>query len=275
MIFEMHTDSVLRRHHVTCVGEGRQTLVLAHGFGCDQSVWRFMLPSLQARYRVVLFDFVGSGRSDLSAYDPQRYASLDGYAQDLLEICAALRLADPVFVGHSASSMIGALAAIAQPECFERLVMIGPSPCYINHPPAYTGGFEQADIVGLLEMMEHNFIGWSQAMAPVIMKNEARPELGEELSQRFCSMDPDIARRWARSIFLADHRDLLPRVPVPSLILQCADDALAPIAVGRFMQATMPGSRLREMRATGHCPHMSEPEETLALLDEYLGSPAP
>ena len=268
-------DAVVRRHQVNVVGEGSQTLVLAHGFGCDQTVWRFMVPLLQSRYRLVLFDFVGSGGSDLSAYDPQRHANLEGYAQDLAQICTALGLEAPVFVGHSASSMIGALASVGDPGLFSRLVMIGPSPCYINQPPAYVGGFEHTDIVGLLDMMDHNYIGWAEAMAPVIMKNDDRPDLGQELAQNFCRMDADIARRWARAIFLADHRERLPRVSVPTLILQCADDALAPVSVGRYMQACMPGSTLREMRATGHCPHMSEPEETVALLDDYLTGARP
>jgi len=268
-------DAVVRRHRVTVSGEGPQTLVLAHGFGCDQTVWRFMVPLLQSRYRLVLFDFIGSGGSDLSAYDPERHASLEGYAKDLAQICAALRLEAPVFVGHSASSMIGLLASVVDPGLFARLVMIGPSPCYINQPPDYVGGFEHSDIVGLLDMMDHNYIGWAEAMAPVIMKNGDRPDLGHELAHNFCRMDADIARRWARAIFLADHRESLLSISVPTLILQCADDALAPVSVGRYMQARMPGSRLREMRATGHCPHMSEPEETVALLDDYLASVQP
>lgn len=263
-------QAIIARHHVKLLGQGPVTLVLAHGFGCDQSMWRFVAPALLDRYRVVLFDYIGSGSSDPAAYDPRRYASLDGYARDVIEICTALELAAPVFVGHSASGMIGALAAIAKPGLFSHLIMVGPSPRYINDPPDYIGGFERADIEAMLDMMEHNFIGWSDAMAPIIMGNEDRPELSQELVSSFCSMDRSIARRWARAIFLGDNRDDLPRVTTPTLVMQSVDDAIAPVSVGQYMHSRLPNSTLHVMQATGHCPHMSNPDEVLAVMGAYL-----
>jgi sigma-B regulation protein RsbQ len=263
-------ETICRRHNVTQLGDGKHTLLFAHGFGCDQCMWRDVVPAYEDRFRVVLFDFVGSGRSDTSAYDPQRYASLGGYAQDILDICEALALTQTVFIGHSASAMVGALASIEQPARFAHLVMVAPSPRYINDPPSYVGGFNRADIEAMLDMMEHNFVGWAQAMAPVIMQNGERPELKETLDASFCAMDPAIALRWARTIFLADNRADLPKVTTPSLIVQCTDDAIAPLTVGEYIHAHLPRSVLRVMKATGHCPHMSEPEEFIGVLDAYL-----
>ena len=265
-----HAQAIIARNNVRQLGQGQVTLVLAHGFGCDQSMWRFVAPALLDRYRVVLFDYVGSGKSDSAAYDPRRYANLDGYARDVIEICSALELQAPVFVGHSASGMIGALAAIAQPGIFSHLILVGPSPRYINDPPAYVGGFERADIEAMLDMMEHNFVGWSDAMAPVIMGNEDRPALSQELITSFCSMDRSIARRWARAIFLGDNRDDLPQVNVPTLVMQSVDDAIAPLSVGEFVHARLPHSTLHVMKASGHCPHMSDPDEVLEVMGAYL-----
>ncbi len=266
----LSAQAIIGRNHVRQLGQGRTTIVLAHGFGCDQSMWRFVTPALLDRYKVVLFDYVGSGRSDPAAYDPRRYASLDGYARDVIEVCTALELQAPVFVGHSASGMIGALAAIAKPGLFSHLVMVGPSPRYINDQPDYIGGFERADIEAMLDMMEHNFIGWSDTMAPVIMGNEDRPELSQELVASFCSMDRTIARHWARAIFLGDNRDDLARVNVPTLVMQSVDDAIAPLSVGQFVHSRLPNSTLHVMKASGHCPHMSEPDEVLAVMGAYL-----
>ncbi|XVJ71238.1 MAG: alpha/beta hydrolase [Rhizobacter sp.] len=263
-------ETIRRRHHVTELGSGLHTLVFAHGFGCDQSMWRDVVPAYQDRFKVVLFDFIGSSHSDTSAYDPQRYATLNGYAQDVLDICEALDLNQTVFVGHSASAMIGALASVSQPERFAHLVMVAPSPRYINDPPDYVGGFNRADIEGMLDMMEHHFVGWADATAPVIMKNDDRPQLKQTLGASFCAMDPAIALRWARAIFLADNRKDLPQIKTPSLIVQCTDDAIAPLSVGQYMHAQLPRSLLRVMKATGHCPHMSEPEEFIGVLDRYL-----
>jgi len=265
-------QDVLRRNNVTILGSGTQPMLFAHGFGCDQNMWRFVTPYFESDYKLVLFDYVGSGRSDLSAYDAARYGSLEGYAQDVLDLVHALDLNDVIFVGHSVSSMVGILAANREPDRFERLILIGPSPRYINDAP-YVGGFERKDIEGLFEMMDRNFIGWANFLAPAIMKNPDRPELGEELTSSFCSTDPVIARRFAEATFLADNRDDLERVTVPSLILQCSDDMVAPTEVGEYLHRKLPGSTFRLMKATGHCPHMSDPEETVALIKDYLGAP--
>ncbi|MGH7623351.1 MAG: alpha/beta fold hydrolase, partial [Gemmatimonadaceae bacterium] len=239
------------------------------GFGCDQHMWRFVAPAFENEYKVVLFDYVGGGGSDPSAYDPKRYSSLDGYAQDVLDVIHALDLRDVIFVGHSVSSMIGILAANREPDRFARLILIGPSPRYINDPP-YVGGFERKDIDGLFEMMDRNFIGWANFLAPGIMKNPDRPELGEELVESFCSTDPVIARRFAEATFYADNRPDLAAARVPSLILQCTDDMVAPLPVGQYLDEQLPQSTMRIMKATGHCPHMSHPDETIALIAEYL-----
>ena len=265
---------VLRRNHVRVLGRGTRPMVFAHGFGCDQNMWRLVTPAFEDDYRIVLFDYVGAGGSDREAWDPERYGSLDGYARDLLDVVEALDLHDVVLVGHSVSSMVAVLAANRAPERFSRLVMIGPSPRYVDDPP-YVGGFARQDIDSLLEMMDRNFIGWAGFLAPAIMKNPDRPELGEELTGSFCSTDPVVARRFAEATFLADNRADLPHVRVPSLILQCSDDMVAPLAVGDYLHRELPGSTLRVMEATGHCPHMSHPEETIRLMQEYLAPAAP
>jgi sigma-B regulation protein RsbQ len=262
-------QDIIRRNNVKVLGKGTRPMVFAHGFGCDQNMWRFITSDFEDDYRVVLFDYVGSGHSDLAAYDLDRYSTLDGYAKDLLDVIHALDLHDVIFVGHSVSSMIGILAANQEPERFERLVLIGPSPRYINEE-SYVGGFERKDIEGLFEMMDRNFIGWANFLAPAIMKNPDRPELGEELTESFCSTDPVMARRFAEATFLADNRADLANVTVPSLILQCSNDMVAPEAVGGFMHEHLANSTLKIMQATGHCPHMSHPEETVALIKEYL-----
>lgn len=262
---------ILKRNNVTVTGKGTQPMLFAHGFGCDQHMWRFVTPSFENDYKIVLFDYVGSGESDLFAYDPDRYSTLEGYATDVLDVIRALDLRDIIFVGHSVSSMIGVLAANQEPDRFARLILIGPSPRYINDE-TYVGGFERKDIDGLFEMMDSNFIGWANFLAPAIIKNPDRPELGEELTESFCSTDPVIARRFAQATFLADNREDLARVTVPSLILQCSDDMVAPEQVGEFMNERLASSTLRVMKATGHCPHMSHPDETIALIKEYLAT---
>jgi sigma-B regulation protein RsbQ len=265
-------NSVLTRNNVNVFGSGSQPMVFAHGFGCDQNMWRFVTPAFEDEYRIVLFDYVGAGKSDIGAYDPERYGSLGGYAQDVLDICEALDLEDVILVGHSVSSMIAVLAANQAPERFARLILIGPSPRYINDPPEYVGGFERHDIEGLLEMMDKNYIGWANFLAPAIMKNPDRPELGEELTESFCSTDPVIARRFAEATFFADNRNDLPQVRVPSLVLQCSEDMIAPEAVGEYVHRQLSGSTLRMMAATGHCPHMSHPAETIEAMREYLSA---
>lgn len=260
------------RNNVTVLGRGTRPMLFAHGFGCDQHMWRYVTPAFEDDYRVVLFDYVGAGKSDLSAYDPARYADLDGYASDVLDVCHALDLHDVIFVGHSVSSMVGVLAANREPERFSRLILIGPSPRYVNDD-GYVGGFERADIDGLLETMDKNYIGWANYLAPAIMKNADRPELGEELTESFCSTDPVMARRFAEATFYADNRADLAASTVPSLILQCSEDIIAPLEVGEYLHGQLRESTFRVMHATGHCPHMSAPEETIALMKEFLASP--
>lgn len=264
------TDKILARNNVKLAGQGSQPMMFAHGFGCDQNMWRFVAPAFEEDYRIVLFDYVGSGKSDLKAYKPERYSDLKGYAQDVIEICDALHLRDVIFVGHSVSSMVGALASIERPELFKALILVVPSPCYINHPPDYKGGFDRPDIEGLLDMMDKNYIGWASFLAPVIMKNEDKPELGAELEQSFCSTDPKIARRFAEATFFSDNRADLPKVKTPSLIIQVTDDAIAPVSVGEFMHKNMPNSTLSLLDGTGHCPHMSHSRQTIEIIKNYL-----
>lgn len=259
------------RHNVNVTGTGPATMVFAHGFGCDQNMWRLMAPSFEDRYRTILYDLVGSGRSDLSAYDRARYDSLQGHADDLVEVVREFAEGPVVFVGHSVSAMIGLLAGIAAPELFEAHVMLGPSPCYINDGD-YVGGFSREDIDSLLETMEGNYLGWSSTMAPAIMGAPGQPELAEELTNSFCRTDPDIAAHFARVTFLSDNRADLTRLHAPALILQCSDDLIAPRAVGDYLQRTLADATLRVIENVGHCPHLSAPCASIAAMDEFLAS---
>jgi len=263
------TKTISARNNVKTFGNGTQPMLFAHGFGCDQNMWRYITPAFETDYKIIWFDYVGAGQSDKTAYNPERYASLEGYAKDVLEICEELHLRDVIFVGHSVSSMIGLLAAIEEPNYFSKLIMVGPSPGYINDGD-YKGGFERKDIEGLLETMEKNYIGWANFLAPNIMGNKDRPHLGQELTDSFCTTDPVIARQFAEATFFSDNRKDLQKNKVPSLILQCSDDIIAPIEVGEYLSKNLANSTLRIMKATGHCPHMSEPEETVSLIKEYL-----
>ena len=264
--------SVLDRNNVSVGGrESGRPIVFAHGFGCDQNLWRFVEPAFAQEYRTVLFDYVGAGRSDASAYDADRYSSLDGYAADVVEICEELDLRDAVFVGHSVSSMVGVLAARRAPARIGALVLVGPSPRYLNDDSSgYVGGFEERDIEGLLASLESNYLGWSAQIAPAIMGNPERPELGAELTESFCRMDPEIQKRFARATFLSDNRADLEGISVPTLVLQCSDDIIAPTAVGRFVHEKIAGSRFVQLKATGHCPNLSAPEETVAAIQAFL-----
>jgi sigma-B regulation protein RsbQ len=246
-------------------------MLFAHGFGCDQNMWRFVWPAFADEHRIVLFDHVGHGGSDRTAFDRRRYATLDGYATDVLDICDELELTDITFVGHSVSAMIGALAAVREPERFARLVLIGPSPCYIDDGD-YVGGFTHADIHGLLDSLDSNYLGWSSAMAPVIMGNPDRPELGQELDNSFCATDPEIAKHFARVTFLSDNRADLSAVRTPALVLQCREDAIAPPVVGEYVHRHLPDSELVVLRATGHCPNLSAPAETTDAIRAFLSS---
>jgi sigma-B regulation protein RsbQ len=232
-------------------------------------MWRHVWPRFAARHRIVLFDHVGAGGSDLSAYDVERYSELEGYAEDVLEICRELELSEVVFVGHSVAAMIGVLAAAKEPQLFGALVLVSPSARYIDED-GYVGGFSREDIDSLLDSMDGNYLGWSGQMAPVIMGNEDRPELGEELTNSFCRTDPEIARRFARVTFLSDNRADLAEVRTPSLVLQCREDAIAPESVGRFVADGLSDARLIILDAVGHCPNLSAPEETAAAIAEFL-----
>ncbi|MEO7851349.1 MAG: alpha/beta hydrolase [Rubrivivax sp.] len=263
-------EAILARNNVHVAGNpSGPTIVFAHGFGCDQNMWRFVLPAFSADYRTVVFDYVGSGKSDFSAFNAARYASLDGYARDLLEVCEALELQGAILVGHSVSSMIGLLASVRQPSRFSKIVMLAPSARFINDPP-YTGGFERADIEGLLSLMDHNYIGWASHLAPAVMGNPDQPALAGELQDSFCSTDPVAAKAFARATFFADNRADLPKATVPSLVVQVREDTIAPLDVGRYIAQHMPLSTLVVLDATGHCPHMSHPELTIAALRTFL-----
>lgn len=264
--------SALNRNNVTVTGSGGIPMLFAHGYGCDQNMWRFVAPAFTDTHRVILFDHVGAGESDLSAYDRDKYSSLQGYADDLLEICDELDVRHGVFVGHSVSAMIGVLAAIKEPDRFDHLVLVGPSPRYINDAD-YIGGFTEQDIRELLEFQDSNFLGWSSAITPVIMGNDDRPELARELHNSFCRTDPAIARQFAAVTFLSDNRADLPLVPVRSLVLQSRQDTIAPMAVGEYVQAQLPDAELVVLNATGHCPHLSAPGETIAAIQDFLGMP--
>jgi sigma-B regulation protein RsbQ len=262
--------SAVERHNVTVHGvPGGRPMMFAHGFGCDQNMWRFVWPAFSDEYRIVLFDYVGYGGSDASAFDKRRYASLAGYASDVLAICDEMDLDELVFVGHSVSAMIGVLAAAARPDRFARLVLVGPSPRYLDDE-GYVGGFSQEDIAGLLESLDSNYLGWSSAMAPVIMGNPDRPELGAELTNSFCRTDPEIAAAFARATFLADNRRDLEQVHTPSLVLQSSDDVIAPLAVGEYVHDRLANSRFVLLAATGHCPNLSAPDETVAAIKSFL-----
>jgi sigma-B regulation protein RsbQ len=260
--------SALRRNNVVVTGDG-PTVLLAHGFGCDQSLWRLVAPALAGNHRVVLFDHVGSGRSDMTAWSEERYSSLDGYAADVLDICRELDLRDVVLVGHSVSAMIGVLAVVAEPARFAGLVLLTPSPRYVDDGD-YRGGFSAEDLDELLESLDSNYLGWSATMAPVIMGNPDRPELAEELTNSFCRTDPAVAKVFARATFLSDNRADLAKVTVPSLVVECAHDAIAPREVGAYIHARIGGSRLVTLDATGHCPQLSDPEATTAAIAAFV-----
>ncbi|MFD7701571.1 alpha/beta fold hydrolase [Streptomyces caelestis] len=261
-----------RRNNIRVTGRtSGRTVVLVHGFGCDQNMWRLVEPALAQDFRVVLFDYVGAGRSDLSAWQEERYSSLDGYARDVVEVCEELDLRDAVVVGHSVSAMTAVLARAAAPDRIGSLVMVCPSPCYIDED-GYRGGFSAEDIEELLESLESNYLGWSAAMAPVIMGNPDRPELGEELTNSFCATDPDIARVFARTTFLSDSRKDLAGVTAPTLILECEQDVIAPPEVGAYVHAAIPGSELVTLNATGHCPQLSAPEATAAAIRAFVSA---
>ena len=261
--------SAITRNNVKVSGHGEQPMVFAHGFGCDQQMFRLLTPAFEDRYKLVLFDHVGAGRSDLSAYYAPKYATLQGYADDIVEILDELDLKDVIFVGHSVSAMIGVLASLKAPERFAHLILLGPSPKYINDGD-YEGGFTREGIDELLDFLEKNHLGWSAAMAPAIMGYPDRPELSAELENSFCATDPEIAIKFARVTFLSDNRDDLTNVTTPTLILQSAEDVIAPIGVGKYCSEHLPNSELVVLEAYGHCAHISDPDKTIAAIKNYL-----
>src|SRR5882757_1946648 len=260
---------LLARNNVHVSGKGSRAIVFAHGFGCDQNMWRFVAPEFEGDFKVVLFDHVGAGGSNLTAYEKTKYSTLHGYADDLVEIGRDLGLKDAVFVGHSVSAMIGLLASLKAPDLFGRMVLVGPSPRYIDDGD-YVGGFSEKQIAELLEFLEDNHMGWSAAMAPSIMGNPDRPELGEELTNSFCRTDPEIAKAFARVTFTSDNRADLPKVAVPTLILQCKEDIIASAEVGAFVHRQIQGSKMVMLDATGHCPNLSAPREVVSAMQAFV-----
>lgn len=262
-------NEVIFRNSVKRFGNGKKTIMFAHGYGCDQNMWRFITPSFQNNYDCIIFDHVGSGNSDEKAYDFNKYDSLSAYANDIISICDELGLRDIIFVGHSVGSMMGALAAAERPDLFDRLIMIGPSPRYINDEDYY-GGLSQNDINELMDTLDSNFLGWSSYITPVIIGNPDKVEFSTELDNSFCRMNPEIAKHFAKVTFLSDNREDLPRVLTPTLIIQCHPDVIAPIEVGKYVHEHIPNSSYTQIAASGHCPHLTAPELTIKALKSYL-----
>ncbi|AYN67484.1 alpha/beta hydrolase [Euzebyella marina] len=262
-------SSISLRNNVRLIGNGDRTIILAHGFGCDQAMWRYILPFLEKHFRVLVFDYVGCGRSDITCYDENRYGKLTGYAQDIIEICEELSIEKAIFIGHSVSSMIGVLAYIERPKIFRSMVMICPSSCYLNTGD-FHGGFEKSELEDLLEMLDSNYIEWANYLAPVVMKNHEKSHLSEELAESFCSMDKSITKNFARVTFFSDNRKDLNKVDIPCLIVQCTEDDIANQRVGQFVKDNLPNSKIVNMDASGHCPHLSHPQETIDVLKNEL-----
>jgi sigma-B regulation protein RsbQ len=261
---------ILKRNNVKVFGAKQRPILFAHGFGCDQNMWRFVTPAFEDDHQIVLLDYVGSGRSDVAQYNADRYSNLYGYADDILDVAQTLKLESTILVGHSVSGITALLAAIKRPDLFRCLILVAPSPRYIDDPPNYRGGLKRSDVDELLATMEKNYIGWANFLAPAVMQRPDKPELTQELAQSFCSTDPVIARRFAEATFYADNRSDLGKVSLPSLIIQCADDAIAPVEVGEFMHREMPNSVLRVINVTGHCPHMTDPDLTVAAIKDFF-----
>lgn len=267
--------NTLERNNVNVEGDSGPVLLYAHGFGCNQTMWNRVTPAFKSTHRQVLFDYVGSGQSDMASFDAKRYSSLQGYAQDVLDVCDTLGLRNGVtFVGHSVSCSVGLLASIARPELFDRLVLLGPSPCFLNHAPDYLGGFEREDLEGLLDLMDQNYIGWANYLAPVVSGEAGESPVSGELSNSFCSTDPVVARVLARTTFFSDNRADLPRVSRPCLILQHRNDSLAPVGVGEYVHEHLKGSTLKVLEVPGHCAHMSHPAMVIDAMREYFNAPS-
>ncbi|WP_025143776.1 alpha/beta fold hydrolase [Pedobacter jeongneungensis] len=261
---------ILIRNNVKILGEGSQVIMLAHGFGCAQSSWKYITDAFLEDYKVILFDYVGSGDSDLSQYDKRKYATLEGYACDVIDIIETLELSNVIFIGHSVSSMIGMIAALQLPEAFKKLIFIGPSPRYLNDRD-YIGGFNIGDLETIFEHIAEDYVGWSKQLAPVVMDTPSKPELSDFLQECFEATDPSVALAFAMATFKADYRDKLKDLEVPSLTLQSSNDIMAPLSAGEFIYKNTPENFLVVMKATGHFPHISAPEETIKEIKEFIG----
>lgn len=280
MIFEDHfvlfekgykimSENILKRNNVNVIGKGDQPMLFIHGFGCDQNMWRFVTPAFEERYKIILIDLVGCGKSDDSAYDPEKYDTLQGHVNDVLEICSVLALKNVILVGHSISANISLLSSISNNKIFEKLILVCPSPKFLNED-GYTGGFDQKDIDGLIDAIESNYLGWSKAIAPVIMSNVERPELSNELEKSFCSNNPEIAIHFAKVTFLCDNRNALEKVKTKTLVLQSKTDNLAAVSVGEYVHDNIKNSVFKILETDGHCPHLSHPNETILAIKEFL-----
>lgn len=263
-------DDIIRRNNVQITGTGQQVMLMAHGFGCNQLMWRFLTPHLSSQYKLVLFDYVGSGASNLAAYSRQKYADLDGYAQDIVDICTSLDLHDVVLVGHSVSSIISLLAARQIPQRIHSIVMVCPSPCFLNDPPEYMGGFNKADLSELIDLMDKNYIGWAQYLAPLVAGNAEQDFVSAELAESFCSTNPISAKNFAKATFFSDYRALLPQNTHPVLLLQSQTDALAALCVGEYMHKQTPHSVLQVVEAKGHCLHMTHPQQVATHIVQFM-----
>ena len=261
--------NAVKRNNVKVIGKGEKPMLFAHGYGCDQNMWRYITPAFVNDYKIILFDHIGFGNSDAATYSKERYDTLQGYAADVLEICQELELQDVIFVGHSVSAMIGVLAAVQEPERFSKLILISPSPSFINDGE-YVGGFTRESIEGLLQSLDSDYLGWANTMAPVIMGNEDRPELGQELAGSFCRSNLEVATDFAHVTFLSDNRQDLPHVKTETLILQCSEDAIAPLTVGEYVHKHISGSTMVVLDATGHCPNLSAPATTIKAIKSFL-----
>jgi sigma-B regulation protein RsbQ len=267
--FTATDEKILQKLNARIFGQGERTLMFAHGFGCDQNVWRFVTPGFEEQYQLALFDYVGAGKSDLNAYNPVKYSTLQGYADDVLELRHSIEAENVVFVGHSVSAMIGLLAAVKDPKAFSSIIMVGPSPRYINDDD-YVGGFDKVQMDQLMDMMDNNYLGWSATVAPLIMANADTPELAEELTANFCATEPTIARQFARVTFYSDNRKDVRRLAIPAFIMQCSEDIIAPAEVGEYLRKAIPNNEFVRLQATGHCPHMSHPEEVAEAMESFL-----
>ena len=264
----MGAEAIRTRNNIRVFGNGKTPLLLAHGFGCDQTMWRFLTPHLQETFKIVVFDYVGCGKSDLKAFDATKYSQLDGYAQDIIDICEGLEMTDTVIVGHSVSSMTGLIAAIKAPHLISKLIMVCPSPYFMNDPPDYYGGFERSDLEELIQLMDKNYVGWANYLAPLVMGLSGESMVGE-LADSFCSTDPVAAKAFAKATFFSDCRSMLASATQPTLILQSSEDALAAVSVGQYIQSAIPNAELDIISANGHCIHMTNPGEIATGINRF------